>query len=589
MILEGGFPNNRTSGLHNMYRYVENVFEELDAPNEWFFDKQTKTLYFYPSQDFDIKNSKVTVSQSAHLIELRGSINQPVKNIHIQGITFTQTKKTFMQTKEPLQRSDWTIYRGGAVVLECTENCQISNNVFTELGGNGVFVSNYNRNVTIASNEIFNIGASAIAFVGSPDALRSPSFQYRTYVELDDMDMQAGPKTANYPANSKAHDNLIHHIGQIEKQVAGVQIQMAADITVSHNSIYHVPRAGINIGEGAWGGHIIEYNDVFDTVLETSDHGAFNSWGRDRFWHPNRNVLFDIAKTHPDLYKLDVLKPIVIRNNRFQCDHGWDIDLDDGSSHYQIYNNLALSGGIKLREGFNRVVENNIVINNSLHPHVWFENSKDVFRHNIVFGSYKPALMKIEKWGQEIDYNLFSTEQHLKASQAFNTDQHSIYGDPQFVDPQSGNYHVGKASPAHKIGFKNFAMDKFGVLSKHLKEKAEQPSIPELTNKDAKGRHDHLISLFGAQFNSVTTLGEQSALGIPEIAGAFVETIKSGIAQNAGLRVGDVVLYAIVNDKKQKIVSNTDLRDAYDQTEWQEGLKLIIVRNQKEQMIWLTY
>ena len=28
---------------------------------------------------------------------------------------------------------------------------------------------------------------------------------------------------------------------------------------------------------------MIEFNDVFDTVKETGDHGSFNSWGRDRY------------------------------------------------------------------------------------------------------------------------------------------------------------------------------------------------------------------------------------------------------------------------------------------------------------------
>ena len=62
---------------------------------------------------------------------------------------------------------------------------------------------------------------------------------------------------------------------------------MAASITVSHCSIYDMPRAGINIGDGCWGGHVIEFCDVFDTVKETGDHGSFNSWGRDRYWLPN--------------------------------------------------------------------------------------------------------------------------------------------------------------------------------------------------------------------------------------------------------------------------------------------------------------
>ena len=87
------------------------------------------------------------------------------------------------------------------------------------------------------------------------------------------------------------HNNLIHDIGLVEKQTAGVQISMAMNITVRHNSIYEVPRAGINVSEGTWGGHIIEYNDVFNTVRESSDHGAFNSWGRDRFWHPDRKTM----------------------------------------------------------------------------------------------------------------------------------------------------------------------------------------------------------------------------------------------------------------------------------------------------------
>ena len=81
-------------------------------------------------------------------------------------------------------------------------------------------------------------------------------------------------------------DCLITRSGRFEKQTAPVEIDMAQNITVRHCSIYDVPRAGINIGDGCWGGHVIEFCDVFDTVLETGDHGSFNSWGRDRYWHP---------------------------------------------------------------------------------------------------------------------------------------------------------------------------------------------------------------------------------------------------------------------------------------------------------------
>jgi hypothetical protein len=95
-----------------------------------------------------------------------------------------------------------------------------------------------------------------------------------------------------------------------------------------------------------------------------------------------------------------------LRNNRWRCDHGWDIDLDDGSSYYFISNNLCLHGGIKNREGYGRVVENNIMVGAGLDPHVWLETGGDIFRHNIVWRDYRPALMPSPPWGRIMDRNL---------------------------------------------------------------------------------------------------------------------------------------------------------------------------------------
>ena len=57
-----------------------------------------------------------------------------------------------MLTKEPLLRSDWTIYRGGSILIDGTKNIQIINCSFDELGGNAIFISNYNSNAYIAHN-----------------------------------------------------------------------------------------------------------------------------------------------------------------------------------------------------------------------------------------------------------------------------------------------------------------------------------------------------------------------------------------------------------------------------------------------------
>lgn len=471
----GGFQNNRPAPMHKLYRMVENVFEELDSPGEWFLKRDENKLYYWPIPGTDLNKAKFEAVTLRCLIDISGDEKSPVKNINIQGLTFEQSKRTFMEKYEPLLRSDWTIYRGGAVFIQGAENCSVKGCEFMGLGGNAIFISGYNRDHVISGNHIHDCGASGICFVGDPSAVRSPSFQYSDFVEASKMDTATGPKNNLYPKSCIAHDNLIYRTGRIEKQTAGIEISMSMDITVSHNSIYEVPRAGINIGDGTWGGHILEFNDVFNTVLESGDHGSFNSWGRDRYWHPDRRIMDSLALHHPSMILWDAIHTTIIRNNRFRCDHGWDIDLDDGSTNYRIYNNLCLNGGLKLREGFYRTVENNIMVNNGFHPHVWFLNSGDVFGRNIMMAPH--ADIQLSAWGKEVDCNLFPDETALLKARKNGVDINSIAGNPLFKDAAKGDYSVEEGSPALSLGFKNFPMNNFGVVSPALKKIAKTPVI----------------------------------------------------------------------------------------------------------------
>ncbi len=109
-------------GIHNENRMVENIFEELDAPGEWYYDKKNEGwLYYYPLPDEKLNELTFETPQLKNLIEFAGTSSEPVKNITIQGIELTQTIRTFMEQYEPLLRSDWTIYRGGTVVFRGTE------------------------------------------------------------------------------------------------------------------------------------------------------------------------------------------------------------------------------------------------------------------------------------------------------------------------------------------------------------------------------------------------------------------------------------------------------------------------------------
>lgn len=562
---EGGWQNNRQMGMHPEYRFVENIFEELDAPGEWFLDTKTHTLYFMPPKGLDLGKAVVEAVRLRQLVEFRGSKTEPVKFVTLRGFAFRHAARTFMDTKEPLLRSDWTIYRGGAILFKGSEDCALEDCLLDQLGGNAVFVSDYNRRTAIRGCQIARAGANGIAFVGDPKAVRNPLFEYGQRQNYAAIDKTPGPKTNNYPADCLVDDCLIYLTGRVEKQTAGVEISMARGITVRHCSIYDVPRAGINIGDGCWGGDLVEFCDVFDTVLETGDHGSFNSWGRDRYWELGgvdvQRIALDPKKKNLPL--LDCVEPIVLRNNRWRCDHGWDIDLDDGSSNFRLQNNLCLNGGLKMREGFYRVCENNVTVNNSLHPHVWFRDSQDVVRHNIVFTPYHPIGMPTP-WGQECDFNLLHRPNETKAMPATalekqsGRDEHSIEADAEFIKPSVGDYRVRAGSPALALGFVNFPMDQFGVQSPKLHALAKTPALPAAPESRAtaippargadrsapeKHRDEHVVAWLGAKAKNVVGKGEMSASGLPAEHGIWlVDVPTDSIAASAGVKTRDVIL-----------------------------------------------
>lgn len=541
LTMEGGWQNNRPeNGLHKRLRYVENIFEELDAEKEWYLDRNTSMLYFKPARGVDLQNANVEVACLENFIKVLGTEQEPVRYLSFDGFTFSRTVRTFMKTKDRLLRSDWTIYRGGAVYFEGTEYCSVRNCTFYQIGGNAFFANAYNRNVLVEGNHIHHIGASGICFVGDTTAVRNALYEaYGPPTKEENLDHTIGSKNNRFPANCVADNNLIHDIGRVEKQVAGIQISVAMDITVSHNSIYDCPRAGINVGEGAFGGHLFEFNDVFNTVLETSDHGSFNSWGRDRFWMAGNQRTEEIVGKYPQSIFYDLLKPTVIRNNRMSCDHGWDIDLDDGSSYYEIYNNLCLKNGIKLREGYYRKVENNICVNNSIHPHVWLKDNNDIIRGNIFGNKFFP--IRVNHWGREVDFNWYTSQSYLKETQKFGIEQNSMAGDPQFVDPKNGDFRIKSTSEVFKLGWKNFPMDQFGVQKEELKKLTKQPEIPAL--QVAYNTNGIVHGFYGGQIKNLETDGEISATGMHDKVGVYV--LKSpvyGNIKNFDLKPGDVIL-----------------------------------------------
>ncbi|MGL4737414.1 MAG: hypothetical protein ACRCW2_08185, partial [Cellulosilyticaceae bacterium] len=329
--------------------------------------------------------------------------------------------------------------------------------------------------------------ASGVQIVGLPEAVHQPSFwdhdhypELKVHQSVVDHPELTGPRTEDYPSEITLRHNHIWDVGIFEKQSSGINLSVASRCHLLHNTIHQSPRSCININDGTFGGHEVAYNDIFDAQKETMDHGPFNSWGRDRFWSV---PCYNASGLYGDQIKsyslLDAAQTTTIHDNRFHHGadqpHTWGIDLDDGSSNYEIYNNLCLGMGVKLREGFRRRVYNNIFVDGSINIHCTYAQAEDEIYSNIVIG-HKSWEFAGQDGGDEkrvvegcyaIDRNAYFCEgDQIHLPDFFVAHGYDAAGmtdvSPAFRDVDGNDYTVTNEDLLVHTGFKNFDMTQFG-------------------------------------------------------------------------------------------------------------------------------
>ncbi len=431
--------------------FIENVFEELDSAGEWYLSKSEGMLYYYPAAGVDLGKATVEAAVLKQVVEFLGSESEPVRHVTLRGMRIMHTGSVFLEGYESPMKGDWAFSRSGAVYMEGVADCAVEGCYFDGVGGNGVFVSGYGKGVRIWGNKFVGIGQSAVCLVGEKEAA-----------------VDGGNR--RYPRGCVVSNNLIRECGVFGKQSAGVFMSVSAKNTVSHNVICEMPQAGICINDGTWGGHVIEQNDVHDTVRETRDRGGFTSWGRDR--QEKRTARpGDRAVT-------------VIRGNRFteRGRGGYGIVLESGSSDYVVEGNVCVGASIRLGEGDRRVVENNVFAAGRPPAFVGIvRGNSDRFVRNIVQSREGDAVYRFIAqvgWLKEMNHNVLHNEAgkltvkegwggekvySLEDWRKVGNDADSVAADPEFVDAGKGDYRVKETSPALRLGFRNIDMAGVGL------------------------------------------------------------------------------------------------------------------------------
>ena len=457
--------------LGNRY-FVENVFEALDTPGEWFLDRSAGKLYYWP-KDADFAKKGVFAPALDRLIEFRGDIggedggkvnsldqspteageHRFVEHITFRGFTLKHTSYK-LEMQSPYSPDD------GAIWMQRARHCAVEDCRFAGVGGHAVCMSLSSSDNRLIGNRITHTGQGGVLLVGET--------------------------TETQPKNNLIAGNTITGCGKIWKHVAGIYVTTGSGNRIAHNTITDMPRYGISLKSYSKANvshnNIVEYNRIERTNLETNDTGAIETLGRDGEDSGNiirYNMILDVVGLKTSETG-EMLTPY----------YTWGIYLDDYSSGTQVIGNIVartFRASAHIHLGRNNVFENNIFLDGYERQ---FEcNGRDEmvnnrFLRNIVVWR-QGSLIRI-RGGQgrclsECDNNLYwMVGRNLANPQGLTEpltprgtwaqwleagfDRESIVGDPRFVDAENDDYRLKDDSPALKLGFQPIDVTKIGAV-----------------------------------------------------------------------------------------------------------------------------
>ena len=214
-----------------------NILEELDEPGEWFLDRNSATLYFWPpdARIPDGPTGEILLSLSA----------EPF--LKLKGASFVNIKRLVLEAT----RSTAVEIDGGASNL-------IAGCIIRNVGNYGVRISGGKGN-GVQSCDILDTGDGGVSLEGGNRETLSPGGHF---VENCHFQRQGRWSKCYVPAI------LIGGVGQ----------------RASHNLIHDHPHCAILFNGND---HLLDYNEIHHIALETGDVGAIYT-GRDYTYRGNR-------------------------------------------------------------------------------------------------------------------------------------------------------------------------------------------------------------------------------------------------------------------------------------------------------------
>jgi hypothetical protein len=325
---------------------LENAYELLRNPGEWYFDPALHRMYYLPLPGEDMDSADAVVPFTEQLVRMEGTPDRKVSHISFEGLSFRYSTWIYPSLHGwPEQQANFALDPGrlenthacsmkppAAVTLRMADGISFSDCGFSKLGAGAVTLEEGTRNCRIERCVFRDVAGSGV-MVGGVELKDAHPFTEGT-IEHHRHDERLLVK------DNTVSNCCLDGIGTDCKGSVGILVGYAEHTVVSHNSVSNIAYTGISVGWG-WGywdrggrdapdypkialddpttarGSVIEYNDIHHVMMKLHDGGG--------------------------IYTLSDMPGTVIRGNLVHDITGWPggIYLDEGSGGMKVSENIT--------------------------------------------------------------------------------------------------------------------------------------------------------------------------------------------------------------------------------------------------------
>jgi hypothetical protein len=358
--------------------FLENAPEFLDADYEWYYNPEEKAVYLKLPPSVIPSAQKIIIPVSEGLVVLEGEENNPVNNIHFEGIQFLHSAWSIPEQgycgvqachydPRPL-REGWNVVPA-AITAVWAENCSFTSCSFGNLGGSGLWFGTGSSNCKVTGSDFYDISGNGIMIGEGQDRL----------VNSDQWWKSAPEQVA---VGNMIENCRITKCGAQFSGAVGIWAGLTAETIIRNNTIFELPYTGISMG-WMWSpeptpsrANVIEGNHIHHIMQVLSDGGGIYMLGL----QPGSRIV------NNHIHNVSINAGRAESNGMF---------LDEGTTGVVVEGNLIYhiaKSPLRFHRATVNLVKDNILFCGEDTPPVRYNNTKEAdirLQNNTIYSEYE--------------------------------------------------------------------------------------------------------------------------------------------------------------------------------------------------------